>query len=160
MNQQRILIVLSDGSFQGASMEDGALHPTPLDLEALTELIPTLNAAAVTRVAELETELAAAPKPEEIESRDATIARLTEEIETLKNPPVTAGVTKLTIMRRLGDKWPVLKAILAGLPEAVQDAWTLAQEIRSDYPLFVANSDFLKQALGLTDAEFAALLTP
>lgn len=81
-----------------------------------------------------------------------------EEIEARKPQP--EGVTKLTIMRRLGPKWPTLKAILASLPEDVQDAWTLAQEIRSDDPMFLANAGFLKTALDLTDAEFTALLTP
>ena len=75
-------------------------------------------------------------------------------------PPEIIGVSKLTIMRRLGAKWSTLKAILASLPDDVQDAWNLAQEIKSDDPLFVANSAFLQAALELTEEEFTALLTP
>lgn len=95
----------------------------------------------------------------------AELERLqTEHAEVLTaaqgQPRPTGGVSKLTIMRRLGDKWPTLKGILSQLPELVQDAWLLAQEIRSDDPLFADNAEFLKSALNLTDEEFTALLTP
>ena len=91
-----------------------------------------------------------------------TVRDLTEEelAARIPAPPEIIGVSKLTIMRRLGAKWAVLKAILASLPDDVQDAWNLAQEIKSDDPLFVANSAFLQAALELTEEEFAALLTP
>ncbi|MCW1885515.1 hypothetical protein OKA04_12315 [Luteolibacter flavescens] len=56
--QQRILIVLSaeDGVFLGASETTDSGSPIPLDLAALAALLPALNAAAVTRVGELEGE--------------------------------------------------------------------------------------------------------
>lgn len=89
--------------------------------------------------------------------RDLTEEELAARIPA---PPEIIGVSKLTIMRRLGPKWATLKAILASLPDDVQEAWNLAQEIKSDDPLFVANSAFLQAALELTEEEFAALLTP
>jgi len=75
---------------------------------------------------------------------------------------ISAGVTKLTIMRRLSalGKWTTFKALLASLPEEVQDAWSLAQEIRPDDPLFLANAAALKALLGLSDDQFTALLMP
>jgi hypothetical protein len=63
-------------------------------------------------------------------------------------------------MRRLGDKWPTLKAALSTLPEIVQDAWLLAQEIRADDELFLSYGETMKTLLDLTDEEFNALLIP
>ncbi|HKJ90666.1 MAG TPA: hypothetical protein VJ960_06000 [Oceanipulchritudo sp.] len=82
-----------------------------------------------------------------------------EEIEARK-PPIRP-VTKLTLMRRLSElgKWQTFKALLAQLPEEVRDAWDLAQDIRSDDPLFVSNADSLKASLELTDQQFEDLLS-
>ena len=90
---------------------------------------------------------------------DTANARIAE-LEAVPEEPVIVGVSKLTIMRRLGDKWPTLKAALSTLPESVQDAWLLAQEIRADDELFLAYKETLKTLLDLTDEEFTALLTP
>lgn len=90
---------------------------------------------------------------------DTALARIAE-LEAVPEEPVIVGVSKLTIMRRLGDKWPTLKAALSTLPEIVQDAWLLAQEIRADDELFLAYKETLKTLLDLTDDEFNALLTP
>jgi len=90
---------------------------------------------------------------------DTALARIAE-LEAVPEEPVVLGVSKLTIMRRLGDKWPTLKAALSSLPEIVQDAWLLAQEIRADDELFLAYRETLKTLLDLTDDEFNALLTP
>ena len=73
-----------------------------------------------------------------------------------------AGVTKLTIMRRLQElgKWTMFKGLLAQLPEDTQDAWSLAQEIHDDDPMFLTYADGIKLSLDLTDEQFTALLTP
>lgn len=87
------------------------------------------------------------------------VVDLTEEELESRNRP--APVTKLTIKRRLDalGKWETFKAILAQAPEAVQDEWSLAQEIRSDDPMFTANRDAFRTALGLTEEEFEGILT-
>ena len=92
----------------------------------------------------------------QLETANARIA----ELEAVPKEPVIVGVSKLTIMRRLGDKWPTLKAALLTLPEIVQDAWLLAQEIRADDELILTYGETLKTLLDLTDEEFTALLTP
>ena len=141
---ERIIITFQgDGTFRGASLTDFEGLPVPVDESRLGELVPGINQAAIARVAELEDELAeaiaAGGRPDEI--------------------PVE-GVTKLTIKRRLDalGKWETFKAILAQAPEAVQDEWTLAQEIRSDDPIFAANRETFRTALGMTNAEFDAVL--
>jgi len=117
--------------------------PVPVDESRLGELVPGINQAAIARVTELEDQLAKAMinggQPDDI--------------------PV-AGVTKLTIKRRLDSigKWERFKAILAQAPETVQDEWMLAQEIRSDDPIFAANRETFRTALGMTNAEFDAVL--
>jgi hypothetical protein len=82
-----------------------------------------------------------------------------DEIEARK--PGVQPITKLTLMNRLHamEKWDTFKAILAQAPAIVQDSWTLAQDIRSDDPLFVANAEGFRAALELTEDEFHQLLT-
>lgn len=78
--------------------------------------------------------------------------------QELEQPPVE--VTKLSIMRRLQElgKWAAFKSAMASLPDEAQDAWTLALSVKSDDPIFLQYGDSLKNALGLTDEQFAALL--
>jgi hypothetical protein len=88
-----------------------------------------------------------------------TVRPLTaEEIEARKPKP--GPTTKLTIMRRLGARWPILKAALTTLPEEAQDAWQLAQEISPTDPLIETYSPALKSILDLTDEEFSNLFLP
>ena len=77
----------------------------------------------------------------------------------LPNPPAPRTQSKLTIMLRLDamGKWANFKAVLATLPEIVQDAWLLAQDIREDNPLFVANKPALLAAITMTDAQLSSL---
>ena len=77
-------------------------------------------------------------------------------------PPAPRIQTKLTIMRRLDamGKWPTFKAVLAQLPEIVQDSWALALDINESDPLFAANREALIAALGLTGAEIDSLFDP
>jgi hypothetical protein len=82
-----------------------------------------------------------------------------EEIAAVAAAAITE-ISKLTLMRRLSalGKWSAFKTLLAQLPETTQDAWTLAQAIRADDPLFAANAQTIKAALNLTDEQFDALL--
>ena len=84
-----------------------------------------------------------------------------EQVALPTPEPVIQPVTKLTIKRRLDTlgKWQLFKAILAA-DENMGDEWAIAQDIRSDDPMFVLNKAALKLALDLTDEEFEALLEP
>tara|TARA_R110000772_G_scaffold268565_2_gene396216 strand:- start:1036 stop:1734 length:699 start_codon:yes stop_codon:yes gene_type:complete len=101
----------------------------------------------------------------QVESLTAQIESMTKAQEVIDLEPIapqpipTYGVSKLTIMRRLGGKWPTLKAALATLPETVQDSWTLALEISANDPLFVEFRPQLMAILEMTEEEFDALLT-
>ena len=129
----------------------GALNSSLLaKVDPLTTERDTLNGQVETLTGEKDSLQA------QLETANARIA----ELEAVPEEPVVLGVSKLTIMRRLGDKWPILKEALSSLPEIVQDAWLLAQEIRADDELFLAYRETLKTLLDLTDEEFTALLTP
>jgi len=134
MKQKRILIVIDEDGLVGISATNESGSPQPVEVTDLAAYAPEVNAGLLAKI-------------EALESEERAVS-------------VADGVSKLTIMRRLGDKWPVLKTILAGLPEGVSDAWELAHEIRADDPLLVANAEFLKGALEMTDEEFSALLKP
>jgi len=130
------------------------------ELETATARGDSLESQLTETQTQLATAQGEASSVPSLESQlDAALARIAE-LEAVPEEPVVLGVSKLTIMRRLGDKWPTLKAALSSLPEIVQDAWLLAQEIRADDELFLAYRDTLKTLLDLTDDEFNALLTP
>jgi septal ring factor EnvC (AmiA/AmiB activator) len=137
------------------------------ELDTATSRVESLESQLAdiqTQLADTQTQLATAQGeasnvPNLQAQLDTALARIAE-LEAVPEEPVIVGVSKLTIMRRLGDKWPTLKASLLTLPEIVQDAWLLAQEIRADDELFVAYKDTLQTLLDLTDEEFTALLTP
>lgn len=83
-----------------------------------------------------------------------------EEIAAAKPKP--QPVTKLTIMNRLvgAGKWEAFKSILSQAPAIAQDAWLLAQDIRSDDPIFIAHADIFKTGLDMTEEQFQSLLRP
>lgn len=143
---ERIIITFQkDGTFRGASITDFEGLPVPVDESRLEELVPGINQAAIARVTELAGEL----------------AKVMTNGGQLDDMPAE-GVTKLTIKRRLDalGKWETFKTVLAQAPEAVQDEWMLAQEIRSDDPMFIAHADIFKTGLDMTEEEFQNLLNP
>jgi hypothetical protein len=66
-------------------------------------------------------------------------------------------ITKLTLKERFDalGKWEAFKAVLTSL--GLWDDFILAQDIRTDHPLFIAHAAALKVALELTDEQFATL---
>ena len=100
----------------------------------------------------------------QVDALTAQVESLTKAQEVIELAPITPqpipayGVSKLSIMRRLGDKWPILKAALATLPETVQDSWTLALGISADDPLFVEFRPQLMSILEMDEEEFDSLL--
>lgn len=144
--------------------------PTDVDFPLAAEILGEINVGLLTRIAELEADVASLPtKTARITELEAALAAGLAEIERLETAlaaaqglPPAGDVSKLTLMRRLDQlgKWSAFKALLAQLPEIVQDAWTLAQAIRADDPLFVAHATAIKAYLELTDEQFVALLAP
>jgi hypothetical protein len=180
---ERIIITFNkDGSFRGSSAQDFDGQPKPLDEAGLKAVAPSINEAALAEIVRLESEhtkerddLTAQVETltserdgllAQVESLTAQIESMTKAQEVIELAPITPqpipayGVSKLSIMRRLGDKWPTLKAALATLPETVQDSWTLALGISADDPLFIEFRPQLLTILEMTEEEFDTLLTP
>jgi DNA repair exonuclease SbcCD ATPase subunit len=130
------------------------------ELEALADQLDTANARVESLQSQLATAQGEASNVPNLQSQLETALARIAELEAVPEVEAVGGVSKLTIMRRLGDKWPTLKASLLTLPELVQDAWLLAQEIRADDELILTYGETLKGFLDLTDEEFTALLTP
>ena len=129
-------------------------------VETLTAQLETANARVESLESQLSTAQGEASSVPNLQAQLDTANARIAELEAVPEEPVIVGISKLTIMRRLGDKWPTLKAALLTLPEIVQDAWLLAQEIRADDELILSYGDALKTLLDLTDEEFNALLIP
>jgi hypothetical protein len=73
-------------------------------------------------------------------------------------PPVPRELSKLDIKRKLEawGKWETFKAVLASMPSLDDEFW-LAQTISTADPMFTTHAADLKQAVGLTDEQFAEL---
>jgi hypothetical protein len=73
-------------------------------------------------------------------------------------PPVPRTITKLTLKSRLDaiDKWTDFKTACITL--GAWDDFLMAQDVRTDNPLFTAAAPQLKASLNLTDAQFDVLL--
>jgi hypothetical protein len=157
---EQIERIVDDG---GEIIASKILPAETLEMPISEEIIGALNASLLAQVEPLTKErddLTA-----QVEALTAQVESLTKAQEVIELAPVepqsipTYGVSKLSIMRRLGDKWPTLKAALATLPETVQDSWTLALEISANDPLFVEFRPQLMSILEMADEEFDALLT-
>jgi hypothetical protein len=90
-----------------------------------------------------------------------SVADLTEEEIAARIPPVQ-GVTPLVIIERIVaiGSWETFEAALAAFPSYVEKSFYAATDIKTDHPLFVTYGAQFKTALGLTDEQFTALLTP
>jgi hypothetical protein len=148
--QNRILIVLDDGAYKGASITTDTGAPAPLDEATLAVVLPDLNAAALAEIDRLKTAHAV-------------------EIETLRaaHAAAPAGVhpktiSKLILKRRLDalGHWQAFKNFLLQIGDDAVDEFNLASEIRMDDPVFQQLAPMAKEALNLTDDQYAALLTP
>jgi hypothetical protein len=137
-----ILIRGNAGAFQGShAIDNPGDDARPLQESDLALFGQGINTALLAEIERLKTEHAA-------------------EIARIQGLPASGEVSKLTLMRRLDalGKWGAFKSLLAQLPEIAQDAWTLAQAIRADDPIFVTYAETIKASLGLTDEQFTALL--
>lgn len=77
--------------------------------------------------------------------------------EVIPNGPRT--ITKLTLMRRLDalGKWTTFKTVIGQMPQIVQDAFDLCNELSEDDPLLVQNRPAFIQALGITGDQMDSL---
>jgi hypothetical protein len=88
-----------------------------------------------------------------------------EEIEaaalTAQEPVKACTLSKLVLTRRLRDigKEDAFWAILTAQPILYRE-FILAQELRTDDPMFTSQAPILKAALGLTDEQFTNLIKP
>lgn len=76
-------------------------------------------------------------------------------------PAPARTLSKLTLTRRLRDlgKEDAFWTILTAQPVLYRE-FILAQELRTDDPMFTSQAPQLKAALGLTDGQFNALIAP
>ena len=119
---ERIVITFNeDQTFRGASVNDHAGLPQPLDTDALTALFPAVNSAALARVAELETEVEGIPaKDEEITSLQSQLATANARIAELEAAPESPESETLATLNA---------AYKATVPEAMQPAFAPAYAI-------------------------------
>ena len=155
---ERIVITLNqDGTFRGASVNDFSGLPQPLDVEALAELFPTVDAASLARVAELEVEVAG------IEEKDQQIASLTEQaaalqarIDELTAPPTGPQPIKawqakavLALAGLLDGAVAVIDSLDEPQKTVVRSAWDNNADFARDSQTVLA----LAAALQLTDEQ-------
>lgn len=138
--QHRILIVLEDGRFKGASSTTDTGSPVPLDAAALSAVFPDLNTAALARIEEMEVEHA------------AEIAAL-QSTRTAKPGEVTPRQIRLAMLQAGLD----LVAITAMLSQnqAAFIEWEYAEVIRRDHPLVIQMGEALNISADQIDNLFA-----
>lgn len=91
--QQRILIVLENGAFQGASITSDRGDPLPLDLAALAEIVPSINTASLAGISALQASHAA--ETDTLHSEIATLATGSAE-KTTRISQLEAQIAALT----------------------------------------------------------------
>lgn len=94
--------------------------------------------------------------------RAVTSAELAAALAAAPAPtPPGRDLAKLTVRRRLRDmgKEDAFDAALDSIPHARRD-YDDAQTLNTADPLFTTAAPLLKSALGITDAQFAALIAP
>jgi hypothetical protein len=153
MIQQRILIVLESGAFQGASITNDTGSPVPLDLTDLTALLPDLNAAAILAADAGQSAVSAlAGKDAEIEVLTARIAELTATPETIANWRAKAVLA-------LAGFIPAVEAALDGMAEPARTVARYAWDGGADFARTGPTVLALAAALGLTDAQLDAMFS-
>jgi len=120
MSLERIIICFHpDGKFRGASATDFGGQPVHLEPKELSAMFPDLNAAALARVAALESELAEAPyRPEPTAPADDLAARLNATFKTSLPPEVQAKfAVPYAIVRVLvqAGELDLAAAVIAGI---------------------------------------------
>lgn len=130
--QQRIIIVIEDGQFKGASQQDGGQSPQPLDLAQLKTLLPEVELKAMDEIERLKSthadELAEAqgqPRPSSPTAQ--VLADLSAAFDTTLPPDAqTSFAMPYAIVRVLveAEKWRLAAAVIMGIevPPELADA--------------------------------------
>jgi hypothetical protein len=138
------------------------IYESPIPLPAHPGLTVTAHDGASYVLSDGRTLWAPAP------TEDAEPAAIAAEVEALLASPPPAPPTseprelsKLTLTRRLREmgKEDAFWAVLDASP-VLRREWLSSQVVRTDDPMFTANAEDLKDAIGLSDVDFAALLAP
>ena len=153
MSQQRILIVLESGAFQGANITSDTGSPVPLDLTALAALLPDINAAALLAADAGQAAVAA------LAAKDAEIETLTARIDELTALPETIANWRAKAVLALAGLIPAVELALDSMPEpgrtVARYAWDGGADLARNGPTVLA----LAAALGLTDEQLDAMFT-
>jgi len=122
MSTERIIITFNeDGSWRGASATDFGGHPVPLSLSDLSDVCPSLNAALLATITDLEARLAAS-----------------DNSNAVPAAAPSTGISKLKVrraLRSLGYE-DLLDSFLSTVPTRLAD-WNDANSLELNDPLLV-----------------------